>query len=136
VRLGAFHQQLVAWSEKACVLTVTIPSVGSELRFAGILRTYFSLDSMRGWTLVPPQQHGGFETMRLTQLNIDEMTRRRIVGAGACRRLLFSADGETRFALERDAGAALTAPPRATRHGRYLYIGGRRRQRPEAWMLQ
>jgi hypothetical protein len=50
-------------------------------------------------------------------------------------RLRFSAGREPVFELERDE-AILTAPPRVTRNGRYLYIGGRRRPVPETWMLQ
>ena len=73
----------------------------------GILRAYYSLASMHGWALVPPQQHGGFATMRMTQLWFDQATMR----------------------------AVLTAPPRSIRGGRYLYVGGRRRRVPEPWML-
>jgi hypothetical protein len=134
LRLGAFHRQLIAWSERPCVLTVSIPSVASVLRLAGILRPYYSLTSVHGWALVPPQQHGGFSAMRLTQLTIEEATMRAVIGHGSSRRLRYCA-GETVFTLEADE-AALTAPPRATRDGRYLYVGGRRRPAPEPWMMQ
>ncbi len=134
MRLGVFHQQLVEWAEKPCVLTVAIAASASEIRFTGILRPYYSLHSIRGWALVPPQQHGGFASLRLTQLNFDDMTSRRVVGAGGQRRLRFSADRERIFVLERDP-ALFTAPPRATGRGRYLYTGGRRRPDPERWML-
>ena len=135
MRLGAFHRQLIAWSERPCILTVSVASIASALRLAGILRPYYSLHSIRGWALVPPQQHGGFEAMRLTQLTIDEATMRAVLDDGSSRRLRYSADGETVFTLERDE-AFLTAPPRATGEGRYLYVGGRRRRAPEPWMMQ
>lgn len=134
LRLGRFHQQLVEWAEKPCVLTVSFVPTSGEIRFAGILRPYYSLHSIRGWALVPPQQHGGFESLRLTQLNIEEMRSRVVVGTGSDRRLRFSADGEQIFQLERDH-VPFTAPPRTTGRGRYLYIGGRRRPAPEPWML-
>jgi hypothetical protein len=134
VRLGRFHQQLVDWAEKPCVLTVSFAPTRGEIRFAGILRPYYSLQSIRGWALVPPQQHGGFECVRLTQLNIEAMSSRVVVGSGAGLRLRFSADGEQIFELERDH-ATFTGPPRSTGRGRYLYIGGRRRPGPEPWML-
>jgi hypothetical protein len=134
MRLGVFHQQLVDWAEKPCVLTVAIATSGSEIRFTGILRPYYSLQSIRGWALVPPQQHGGFTSLQLTQLNFDDMTSRQVIGAGGQRRLRFSADRERVFVLERDS-AFLTAPPRVTGSGRYLYTGGRRRPDPERWML-
>lgn len=134
MRLGAFHQQLVDWAEKPCVLTVAIATSGSEICFTGILRPYHSLQSIRGWALVPPQQHGGFTSLQLTQLNFDDMTSRQVIGAGSQRRLRFSADRERVFVLERDS-APFTAPPRVTGSGRYLYTGGRRRPEPEPWML-
>ena len=134
MRLGAFHQQLVDWAEKPCILTITVAG-SSELRVGGILRAYYSLQSFRGWTLVPPAQHGGFATARLTQLNIEEMVWRQVVGDGAERRLRFWSGVEPVFELRPDA-AHLTAPPRAVGTGRYLYIGGRRRTRPEPWMIR
>ncbi len=134
MRLGLFHQQLVQWSEKPCLLTIALASSASEIRFTGILRPYYSLHSIRGWALVPPQQHGGFAAFRLTELNFDEMTSRQVVGAGGQRRLRFRADREQVFVLERDP-APFTAPPRLTGSGRYLYPGGRRRPNPEPWML-
>jgi hypothetical protein len=135
MRLGVFHRQLLAWAERPCVLTVAVRTVAGTICVAGILRPYFSLQSIRGWALVPPQQHGGFETMRLTALAFDEAPLRAVLGTGDDRRLRYSLDGRTIFTLERDH-AILTAPPRATRRGRYLYIGGRRRHVPEPWMLQ
>ncbi|HEY4441117.1 MAG TPA: hypothetical protein VGN14_11730 [Candidatus Elarobacter sp.] len=105
------------------------------IRLAGILRPYFSLQSLRGWALVPPQQHGGFETMRLTELPFDEAVMRAVTGDGDERTLRYSLDRRTVFTLERDH-VPLTAPPRAIRRGRYLYVGGRRRRSPEPWMLQ
>ena len=135
MRLGLFHRQLIAWSERPCVLTVSITSIASTLRYAGILRAYYSLHSLRGWALIPAEQHGGFATIRLTQLSIDEATSRVVTGEADSLRLRFTVDGETVFTLERDP-APLTAPPRAVREGRYLYVGGRRRPVPEDWMLQ
>jgi len=64
LRLGVFHRLLLEWAEKPCVLTVGIASVGSEVRIAGVLRSYFSLSSLQGWALVPPQQHGGFTAVQ------------------------------------------------------------------------
>jgi hypothetical protein len=125
---------LVEWSERPCLLTISIPSVSSRLHVAGILRAYYSLASMHGWALVPPEQHGGFRTMRMTQLCFDEASMRAVVGDGSGRRLRYALGGEAIFTLERD-DALLTAPPRSTRNGRYLYVGGRRRRVPEAWML-
>lgn len=133
MRLGAFHQQLVDWAEKPCILTVTV--AGSELRIAGILRAYYSLRSFRGWTLVPPAQHGGFRTARLTQLSIEEMSWRHIVDDGSERRLRFWSGAAPVFELARDP-APLTGPPRAVGSGRYLYIGGRRHPRPQPWMIR
>ena len=135
MRLGVFHRLLLEWAEKPCVLTVRIASVGSEVRIAGVLRSYFSLSSLQGWALVPPQQHGGFLAVQLTELHLEEMTLRDVVLDGGGHRLRFSAGGETVFELERD-DALFTAPPRSTGTGRYLYVGGRRRPGPEAWMLQ
>jgi len=89
---------------------------------------------MHGWALVPPEQHGGFTTMRLTQLCFDEASLRAVVGEGTARRLRYVLSGEAVFTVERD-DALLTAPPRSTRNGRYLYVGGRRRRVPEPWML-
>jgi hypothetical protein len=134
MRLGKFHQQLLDWAERSCVLTVTFASTGGQIRFAGVLRPYYSLHSLRGWALVPPVQHGGFESLRLTPLNLDEATTRLVLGDGADRRLQFAADEECVFQLERDR-TVFTAPPRTTGDGRYLYVGGRRRPAPEPWML-
>jgi hypothetical protein len=116
-------------------LTVGIASVGSEVRIAGVLRSYFSLSSLQGWALVPPQQHGGFAAVQLTQLHLEDATLRDVILDGKGRRLRFSAGGETVFELERD-DALFTGPPRSIGTGRYLYVGGRRRPAPEAWMLQ
>jgi hypothetical protein len=135
LRLGVFHRQLLELAEKPCVLTITIVSTGSQIRISGVLRPYYSLSSLHGWALVPPRQHGGFAALRLTQLNIADATQRDVVLAGAGRRLRFTAGGEIVFELERD-NAMHTAPPRTTRSGRYLYVGGRRRTVPEPWMLQ
>lgn len=134
MRLGVFHACLIEWAEKPCVLTIAVAGVGSELRFTGILRSYYSLHSINGWALVPPQQHGGFATMRLTQLNLEDTTAREVVGEGERRRLRFSSGRDAVFELERD-DAHLTGPPRVVKEGRYLYVGGRRRPVPEAWML-
>jgi hypothetical protein len=123
------------WAEKPCVLTVRIASTGSEVRIAGVLRAYFSLASLQGWALVPPQQHGGFAALQLTELHLEDMTARDVVLDGNGRRLRFSGGGETVFELERD-DALFTGPPRAIGTGRYLYVGGRRRPSPEAWMLR
>lgn len=136
MRLGVFHRLLIEWAEKPCVLTVSIPSVGSTVRIAGILRSYYSLSSLHGWALVPPQQHGGFSAIRLTQLELHEATHREVVLDGHGRHLRFAYGDEPVFDLERDSEAIFTAPPRVTRNGRYLYVGGRRRPVPEAWMLQ
>ncbi len=135
MRLGIFHRLLLEWAEKPCVLTVRIACVGSEVRVAGILRSYFSLSSLQGWALVPPQQHGGFASVQLTQLHLEDSTLREVMLDGRGRRLRFSGGGETVFELERD-DAVFTAPPRSIGTGRYLYVGGRRRPAPEAWMLQ
>ncbi len=135
MRLGVFHRLLFEWAEKPCVLTVRIASVGSEVRIAGILRSYFSLSSLQGWALVPPQQHGGFLAVQLTELHLEDMTVRDIVLHGNGHRLRFSDGGEAVFELERD-DALFTAPPRSIGTGRYLYVGGRRRPSPEAWMLR
>ena len=138
MRLGVFHRLLLEWAEKPCVLTVSIASCESRIRITGILRSYYSLSSVRGWALVPPQQHGGFTAIRLTELCIAEATQREVVLDGHGRRLRFSAGGETVFELERDERdeAILTPPPRAIGRGRYHYVGGRRRPAPEPWMLQ
>jgi hypothetical protein len=133
MRLGKFHTQLVAWAERSCLLTVTFASTGGEIRFAGVLRPYYSVHSLRGWALVPPVQHGGFEALRPTPLNLESATSRLVLGAGSECRLRFT-DGKRVFHLERDR-AIFTAPPRITGTGRYLYVGGRRRPVPEPWML-
>jgi hypothetical protein len=86
--------------------------------------------------LVPPQQHGGFATVRLTQLDIAEATQRDVLFEGYERCLRYSRSPEIVCELARDDDALFTAPPRVTRNGRYLYVGGRRRPVPEAWMLQ
>ena len=135
MRVGVFLRQLIEWSERACVLTVRVSSTGTEVRIGGILRSYYSLSSLHGWALVPPQQHGGFSTVKLTQLNIGEATHRELLLSGHGRRLRFSVGEETVFELERD-DAIFTPPPRVVRSGRYLYVGGRRRRWAEPWMLQ
>jgi hypothetical protein len=135
LRVGIFLRTLYEWSEKPCVLTVRVASTGSELRLTGILRSYFSLASLHGWALVPPQQHGGFAAVKLTQLNIADAVQRDVVLDGRARRLRFCADAEVVFELERD-DAILTAPPRCVGRGRYLYVGGRRRRVAEPWMLR
>jgi hypothetical protein len=135
LRLGAFQRILSDWAEKPCVLTVTVGAGGSELRLAGILRPYFSLSSVHGWALVPPQQHGGFSAVRLTELRIESALHREVVLDPGGSRLRYGLPGGITFTLERDE-ARLTAPPRAIRSGRYLYVGGRRRPAPEPWMLQ
>ncbi len=135
MRLGVFHRLLTEWAEKPCILTVGIVSIGSEVRIAGVLRSYFSLASLQGWALVPPQQHGGFAALQLTQLHFDEATQRDVHLDARGHRLRFSTGSETVFELERD-NALFTAPPRSIGTGRYLYVGGRRRPAPEAWMLQ
>jgi hypothetical protein len=135
LRLGHFHRSLLEWAEKPCLLTVAVAATGSGLTFAGVLRAYYSLQSLHGWALVPPQQHGGFAAIRLTQLHIEDSILREVVDDGP-RRLRYSSGRDTVFELTRDE-AVLTAPPRATRDGgRYLYVGGRRRPVPEDWMLQ
>ena len=134
MRRGAFLRQLAEWSERPCLLTISVPSVSSRLRVAGILRAYYSLASLHGWALVPPQQHGGFATMRMTQLWFDQATMRAVLVEGQVRWLRYVLRGEAVFTIERD-DALLTAPPRSTRGGRYLYVGGRRRRVPEPWML-
>ena len=135
MRLGAFQRILTEWAEKPCVLTVSVGSEGSELRLAGILRPYFSLSSVHGWALVPPQQHGGFSAVRLTELRIENALQREVVLDAGGARLRYGLPGGIRLTLERDE-ARLTAPPRAIRTGRYLYVGGRRRPAPEPWMLR
>jgi hypothetical protein len=114
---------------------MSIAGTASTLRIAGILRAYFSLASFHGWALVPPQQHGGFSTARLTLLNLDEATQRQVVVGDGPPRIRFARGEHAVFELERD-DAIFTPPPRATREGRYLYVGGRRRTVPEPWMLQ
>ncbi|MBV9409654.1 MAG: hypothetical protein JO164_12575, partial [Candidatus Eremiobacteraeota bacterium] len=47
---------------------MTVTETGSVIRLAGILRSYYSLNSLHGWALVPPQQHGGFAAIRMTEL--------------------------------------------------------------------
>jgi hypothetical protein len=135
LRLGAFQRILSEWAEKPCLLTVAVSSSGSEIRLAGILRPYFSLTSVHGWALVPPQQHGGFAAIKLTELRLETATQREVVLDPGGPRLRYGSGGEITFTLERDE-ARLTAPPRAIRSGRYLYVGGRRRQAPEPWMLR
>ncbi|HEX3451737.1 MAG TPA: hypothetical protein VHS26_00430 [Solirubrobacteraceae bacterium] len=135
LRLGAFQRILSEWAEKPCLLTVSVASSGGEIRLAGILRPYFSLSSVHGWALVPPQQHGGFAAIRLTELRIEKAGHREVVLDPGGPRLRFGDGGEVVFTLQRD-DARLTGPPRATRSGRYLYVGGRRRPSPEPWMLR
>jgi hypothetical protein len=135
LRVGIFLRTLYEWSEKPCVLTVRVASTGTEVRVTGILRSYFSLSSLHGWALVPPQQHGGFAAVKLTQLNIAEAVQRDVMLDGRGRRLRFSPSAEVIFELERD-DAILTAPPRSVGSGRYLYVGGRRRRLAEPWMLR
>jgi hypothetical protein len=134
LRVGAFLRGLLEWAERPCVLTIRVGTTGSEVRIAGILRSYHSLSSLHGWALVPPQQHGGFNAVKLTELQVAEATQREVLLDGRGRRLRFTA-GDVVFELERD-DAILTPPPRAVREGRYLYVGGRRRRSAEAWMLQ
>ena len=135
MRLGAFQRILSEWAEKPCVLTITVGSGASELRLAGILRPYFSLSSVHGWALVPPQQHGGFSAVRLTELRIESALQREVLLDAGGPRLRYGLPGGITITLERDE-ARLTGPPRATRSGRYLYVGGRRRPAPEPWMLR
>jgi hypothetical protein len=116
------------------VLTIVIPSIASRLRVAGILRAYYSLASTHGWALVPPEQHGGFAALRMTELCFDRATMRAVIDDGPTRRLRYLLGGEAVFTLERD-DAFFTGPPRSTREGRYLYVGGRRRRVPEPWMF-
>jgi hypothetical protein len=128
-------RSLLQWAEKPCVLTVRVAATGTEVRVTGVLRSYHSLSSLHGWALVPPQQHGGFAAVKLTQLPIADAAQRDVVLDGRGRRLRFSGDGEVVFELERD-DAVLTAPPRRVGSGRYLYVGGRRRRSAEPWMLR
>jgi hypothetical protein len=126
--------QLAEWSERPCVLTIAVPAASSRLRVAGILRAYYSLASMHGWALVPPEQHGGFTALRMTELCFDRATMRAVIDSGPQRQLRYALGSDAVFTLERDE-ALLTGPPRATREGRYLYVGGRRRRVPEPWMF-
>ncbi len=135
MRVGAFMRQLDEWAERPCILTVRVAATGGEVRIAGILRPYFSVQSLHGWALVPPRQHGGFATAKLTELAIAEAATREVVFDGRGRKLRFTVSGEVVFELERD-DAVLTAPPRVVRNHRYLYVGGRRRRAAEPWMLQ
>ncbi|HZW54249.1 MAG TPA: hypothetical protein VFF00_09450 [Candidatus Elarobacter sp.] len=134
--MGVFLRQLLELAEKPCVLTVRIAATGSEVRLTGILRSYFSLSSLHGWALVPPQQHGGFASVKLTELQLADAAHREVVLDGRGRRLRFSSNGDVVFELERDDDALLTPPPRTVRSGRYLYVGGRRRRTAEPWMLR
>ncbi|HEX3465011.1 MAG TPA: hypothetical protein VHS78_13270 [Candidatus Elarobacter sp.] len=119
------------------MLTVRVGASGSEVRIGGILRAYFSLHSLHGWALVPPRQHGGFATARLTELPIAEATEREVVLGGFGRVLRFTENGELVFELEREREhPILTPPPRVVRNQRYLYVGGRRRRAAEPWMLR
>jgi len=135
VRVGSFLRTLFEWVEKPCVLTIRVASTGGELRVTGILRPYYSTSSLHGWALVPAQQHGGFASVKLTQLHLADATDREVLLDGRGRRLRFVCGGDVVFELERD-DAILTAPPRTVRNGRYLYVGGRRRRVAEPWMLQ
>ncbi|HEY0393310.1 MAG TPA: hypothetical protein VGD01_02330 [Candidatus Elarobacter sp.] len=132
--MGVFLRQLYEWAERPCVLTVRVASSASEIRVAGILRPYFSVTSLHGWALVPPQQHGGFTSLKLTELPIAEAEQREVLLDGRGRTLRFTG-AEMVFELERD-DAILTAPPRVIRNKRYLYVGGRRRRTAEPWMLR
>lgn len=132
--MGVFLRLLYEWAERPCVLTARIASTGTEIRLAGILRPYHSLWSYHGWALIPPQQHGGFAALKMTELPIAEATQRDVVLGGRGRRLRFAANAMI-FELERD-DAFLTGPPRAVGRGRYLYVGGRRRRTAEPWMLR
>jgi hypothetical protein len=134
LRVGVFLRQLYEWAERPCVLTVRVASSASEIRVAGILRPYFSVTSLHGWALVPPQQHGGFTSLKLTELPIAEAEQREVLLDGRGRTLRFTG-AEMVFELERD-DAILTAPPRVIRNKRYLYVGGRRRRTAEPWMLR
>jgi hypothetical protein len=133
--VGSFLRTLFEWAEQPCVLTIRVAATASEVRIAGILRPYYSVSSLHGWALVPPQQHGGFAAVKLTQLHIADATQREAVVDGRGRRLRFARGDEVVFELERD-DAKLTPPPRTVRNGRYLYVGGRRRRLAEPWMLQ
>ncbi len=135
MRQGTLLRTLTEWAEKPCVLTISIAGAASTLRIAGILRAYFSLASLHGWALVPPQQHGGFSAARLTLLNLEETTQREVIAGEGPHRIRFARGEDVVLTLERD-DAIFTPPPRATREGRYLYVGGRRRTVPEPWMLQ
>ncbi|HTW84871.1 MAG TPA: hypothetical protein VMD91_12430 [Candidatus Sulfotelmatobacter sp.] len=135
MRLGAFVEQLGAWAERPCVLTILVPAVDGRLAIAGILRPYFSLASIHGWALVPPQQHGGFAAIRLLELELERSSAREVIDDDDGRRLRYRRHDEMLCELTRDA-APFTAPPRRTRRGRYLYVGGRRRPVPEPWMLE
>jgi hypothetical protein len=118
------------------MLTVRIAATGGEIRLTGVLRSYYSMASLHGWALVPPQQHGGWAAQRLTALDaIADAMQREVVLTGRGRMLRFTRDGETVFELERD-DTVFTPPPRIVRDGRYLYVGGRRRRSAEPWMLQ
>lgn len=132
--MGGFLRQLYEWAEQPCVLTIRVASTASEVRVAGILRPYFSVSSLHGWALVPPQQHGGFAAVKLTQLHLADATHREVLLDGRARRLRFGSGDEVIFELEHD-DAVLTAPPRTVRNGRYLYVGGRRKRVAEPWML-
>ncbi len=117
------------------MLTVRTVATGGEVRVTGVLRSYYSLASMHGWALVPPEQHGGWSAQRLTPLDaIANATHREVALTGRGRMLRFAC-GELIFELERD-DTILTPPPRIVRNGRYLYVGGRKRRSAESWMLQ
>jgi hypothetical protein len=135
LRVGVFLRQLHEWSERPCVLAMRIASpAATEIRVAGVLRPYYSVTSLHGWALVPPQQHGGFASLKLTELPIAEAEMREVVFDVRGRKLRFTTH-EMTFELERDDDAILSAPPRVVRNQRYLYVGGRRRRHPEPWML-
>jgi len=135
LRQGTILRTLTEWAEKPCVLTIAIAGTASTLRIAGILRAYFSLASLHGWALVPPQQHGGFSAAKLTLLSLEDATSREILEGDGPRRIRFARGDDAVFELERD-DAIFTAPPRRIREGRYMYVGGRRRPVPEPWMLR
>ena len=135
MRQGTILRTLTEWAEKPCVLTIAIDGAASTLRVAGILRAYFSLTSLHGWALVPPQQHGGFTSTKLTLLNLEEATHRELLEGDGSRRIRFARGDDAVLELQRD-DAIFTAPPRQVREGRYMYVGGRRRPVPEPWMLR
>jgi hypothetical protein len=70
------------------MLTVRIAATGGEIRLTGVLRSYYSMASLHGWALVPPQQHGGWAAQRLTALDaIADAMQREVVLTGRGRML-------------------------------------------------